>query len=79
MFPGETILSGASKVCDCGTPFEWEIMQSGAGYYIGTMCHNKKCPDCGIPNSRETEYMTYKEAITVLGQWNAGNYIKARY
>ena len=57
MMPGETILSGAPDTCpDCGTfvlPFK--VLQSGAGWYIGTMC------DDG-PYSRESGYFPTQEA-----------------
>lgn len=50
MMNGETILSGAPKTCpDCGQPLCLEVLFSGAGHYIGTMC------DCG-PYSRESGY-----------------------
>lgn len=78
MLPRETILSGASEVCDCGTKFEFEVMLSGAGYFIGTRCHNEKCPEDGMPNSRESEYMDFAEAEKVLELWQKGNFVKAR-
>ena len=49
MLPGETILSGASDKC-CGKKLKFQVLQSGAGYYIGTWC-----PNCG-PYSRESGY-----------------------
>lgn len=52
MLPNETILNGASPVC-CGKKLEFKVLQSAAGYYIGTFC-----PNCG-PYSRETDY--YKD------------------
>lgn len=60
MIPRETIRSGASPVCDCGTRFAFEVMQSGAGHYVGTMCHNQGCEHCGVPNSRESHYYATK-------------------
>lgn len=50
MMPGETILSGADSTCsDCGVTPKFEVLQSPAGYYIGTQCK------CG-PYSRESDY-----------------------
>lgn len=46
---GETIATGASPKC-CGKTLELQILQSGAGLYIGTFC-----PNCG-PYSRESGY-----------------------
>lgn len=50
MLPGETINSGASNMC-CGKKMKNMVLQSGAGYYIGT-----RCKECGSPNSRESGY-----------------------
>ena len=48
MQPDETILSGASSVCpDCVTRLTLEVLQSAAGFHIGTRC------ECG-PCSRES-------------------------
>lgn len=54
MLPGETIRSGASNEC-CGKKLELQVLQSGAGYYIGTICEQ-----CG-PYSRESGYYGSKE------------------
>jgi hypothetical protein len=52
---GETIASGAPSVCsDCGTHLKLEVLQSGAGHYIGTRCA------CG-PYSRESGYFASRE------------------
>lgn len=52
--PGETGHIG--KSCpDCKQPLYLEILQSGAGFYIGTRC------DCG-PYSRESGYYPSREA-----------------
>ena len=57
MVPGETILSGAPDTCpECGSKLVFEILQSAAGYYIGTMC------ECG-PYSRESGYYPTLEAV----------------
>ena len=61
MMPGETIWSGASKTCDCGTEFELEVMRSAAGYYVGTCCHNSQCDRRGAPYTRESEYYRTEE------------------
>lgn len=46
----ETILSGAAALClDCSRKPDWRVLQSPAGWYVGTICN------CG-PYSRETEY-----------------------
>lgn len=63
MMPGETIHSGASPVCDCGTPFEMEPLRSNAGWFVGTTCHNPKCEWCGHPNSRESGYYRTREEV----------------
>jgi hypothetical protein len=69
MLPGETILSGAPETCpDCGVfvlPFE--VLESGAGFYIGTMCNDG-------PYSRESGYFpTREEAETAFATntWEA--------
>ena len=50
MQPDETIASGTSPACpDCGIRLSLEVLQSAAGFYIGTRC------DCG-PYSRESGY-----------------------
>ena len=61
MIPGETIASDASSTCeDCNKKLELQILQSAAGYYIGTWC------DCG-PYSRESGYYrTRKDAEKAL-------------
>jgi len=62
MFPEETILTGASKKCkECDYEFEFQVMSSFAGYYVGTAC------PCSGPNSRETDYFkTLAEAQRAL-------------
>ena len=53
--PGETIATGAPKVCpDCGVRLVLEVLRSAAGYYVGTRCH------CG-PYSRESGYYPNEE------------------
>jgi hypothetical protein len=61
MLPGETILSGASLVCDeCGDTPYMDVYKSNAGYYVGTWCK------CG-PYSRESGYYSsYDEANSAL-------------
>jgi hypothetical protein len=63
MMPGETIRSGADQVCTCGVKFEFEPMESGAGWFVGTYCHNQDCPHVGEPNSRESEYYPSEAAV----------------
>lgn len=64
MLPGETITSGADAICDgCGTKFNFEPMESGAGWFVGTFCHNQKCPHVSEPNSRESEYYPTRESV----------------
>ena len=53
MLPGETIRSGAAAVCACGVRFELEVLQSAAGFYVGTICHNHACEENYYPYSRE--------------------------
>ena len=56
MIPGETILSGAPQTCpDCGVTLNLEVLQSAAGYYIGTQCR------CG-PYTRESGYFKTRQA-----------------
>lgn len=57
MLPGETIASGAEDQC-CGKTLKLRVLQSAAGYYIGTFC-----PNCG-PYSRESGYYKTKEEAT---------------
>ena len=59
--PGETLATGASPVCPhCGTVVRLEVLQSAAGYYIGTQCR------CG-PYTRESGYyVSYEEARVAL-------------
>ena len=66
VMPGETIQTGASDKCpDCGREMPLQVCQSGAGYYIGTMC----CIDVDTyddighcqPYSRESGYYKTKE------------------
>lgn len=69
---GETIGTGASPICEGDEPFkhaphglELQVLQSGAGFYIGTLC-----PWCG-PYSRESGYYaTYEEATAALYAWS---------
>jgi hypothetical protein len=66
MFPGETIATGASPTCsDCGISPKLEVLQSPAGYYIGTMCN------CG-PYSRESDY--YRTRMDADIALEAGTY-----
>lgn len=66
MLQGETTLSGGNPTCErCGETPPFEVLQSAAGYYIGTRCK------CG-PFSRESGYFrTYGEAFIALdtGKW----------
>ena len=62
MLPGETIRSGADPMCECGTRFENEVLESAAGFYIGTTCHNSCCSHIGEPYSRESGYYPTREA-----------------
>jgi len=61
MLPGETLATGAARVCpDCGVRVELQVCRSAAGYYIGTMCQ------CG-PYSRESGYYaSHEEAEEAL-------------
>ncbi len=53
--PGETGHAN-SKCIECGADLPAKILNSGAGYYIGTFC-----PNCG-PYSRESGYYPTREA-----------------
>lgn len=56
VLPRETIHLGADPNCSvCKKPFEFKVMQSAAGYYIGTQC-------CEGPNSRESIYYPTRES-----------------
>jgi hypothetical protein len=56
MLAGETIRSGAPATCpDCGITPDFEVLLSGGGWYIGTMCN------CG-PYTRESEYYATPES-----------------
>lgn len=72
MFPKETILSGASKVCDCGIEFTWGVFKSVAGYFVGTYCANNSCEHVSQPNTRETEYFADpRPAMEALNVYHA--------
>lgn len=56
MLPGETIASGAPDTCpECKIKPKLQVLRSGGGYYIGTLCN------CG-PYSRESGYYSSREA-----------------
>ena len=57
MFPGETIMSGA----DAAPASEFKVMQSAAGYYIGTTYYDEEMGG-DFPYSRETGYFGPKAA-----------------
>jgi|WetSurSiteA1Bulk_404760.scaffolds.fasta_scaffold93722_2 hypothetical protein len=65
MLTGETIRSGASRVCPkCKIMPPYEVLQTPAGYYIGTVCK------CG-PYTRETDYFkTVSKAKAALDVFN---------
>lgn len=75
MFPGETVMSGAVKDEHVS---EFQVLQSGGGWYIGTIytyCEFPSCSRCkgelpaGVqePYSRETDYFdTELEAEAAL-------------
>jgi len=69
MLDGETIKSGAAKVCDeCNVEVltRLGVQRSGAGYYVGTTC------ECG-PYSRESGYYrTGAEAAEALASGSYG-------
>ena len=59
MFPGETILSGAPSHEDNPCISEFQVMRTGAGWYIGTIyTHDGTEMEEGVTeaNSRETDY-----------------------
>lgn len=59
--PGETIRLGASPYC-CGAKLPLKVLQSNAGFYIGTFC-----PQCFSPYSRESHYYpSWEEAQDAL-------------
>ena len=54
MIPAEHCEDG--DYCNgCGAQLNYEVLQSAAGWYIGTGCNNMECDEYG-PNSRETAY-----------------------
>jgi len=73
MFPRETILTGAPKSCkQCDYIFEFQVMSSPAGYYVGTSCL------CG-PYTRETGYFkTPVEAQNAVDLIKAGDLLNPR-
>ena len=86
MINGETITSGA-KVDRHVSPFQ--VMHTGAGYYVGTtwkVCGDPACADREClkfqelgdktfeqPNTRETDYMSKEDAECALAQFIAGD------
>lgn len=59
MLPGETLKSGASATCeDCVVTVYPCVMQSQAGYFIGTKCN------CGPCYTRESGYYATREDAT---------------
>ena len=58
MLKGETILSGVERMCDCNVWQPFKVLESNAGFYIGTACNV-----CG-PWSRESGY--YPDEATAL-------------
>ena len=52
--PRETVLTGAAHP---GT--ELQVLQSAGGYYLGFLDRD------GAPYSRETDYMTYSDALVM--------------
>ena len=53
--PRETVLTGAAHP---GT--ELQVLQSHGGYYLGFLDRD------GTPYSRETDYMTYPDALVMF-------------
>lgn len=82
MFQGETIMTGANNK-EFGTNgySKLKIMSSPAGYYLGTTFEGDDEGEdrCGeMPGTRETEYMSEKEAKGALVLWNKGFTVKMR-
>ena len=57
MFPGETILGGANAT----VASEFKVMQSAAGYYIGTTYYDEEMGG-DFPYTRETHYFPDRES-----------------
>jgi hypothetical protein len=58
---------------ECSKPLDLEVLQSAAGFYIGTQC------DEHGPNSRESHYFGSEEAASdALLQWREGNLVGKR-
>ena len=75
MLPGETILSGA-RVNPSVSAFK--VMQSGAGYYIGTTEYDSEM-GFDVPYTRETGYFrTAEEAEVALKNYINGHPLKNR-
>lgn len=71
--PNETIHLGANPHCpDCGKLLLNEVLQSGAGYYIGTRC-------CCGPYSRESHYYQTREAAQFDLDHDSINYRNTGY
>ncbi len=66
VLPGETISTGASPFC-CGKKLKIEVLESAAGYYIGTFC-----PNCG-PVSRES-ILYWRDFETASDALNTDNW-----
>ncbi len=77
MLPGETIRSGARPTCVlCDTTFVLEVMNTPAGYYLGTRCRNSECANNFMPNSRETHYYpslveAQRDLAAGTGRWRS--------
>lgn len=81
---GECIQTGAPYKCfDCHQPLRMRVMQSAAGYYIGTGCENKECKtddgkvgggQFGEPHSRESGY--YKTEKAAQKALDSDNYYR---
>ena len=69
--PGETIYSGAPETCeDCGVELVPKVCESGAGFYIGTLCN------CG-PYSRESGYLASREEAEAILEAHPSEYARS--
>lgn len=66
MFPGETVLSGGGKLSDgqMDTHYsDFQVMKSGAGWYIGTVWTACATETCSSDCAREYNYLPVEQRV----------------